>query len=216
MNVAPHKILRCHRGWQPSPSAQSNWRFPNRNERLAQLGNAAVVGLPIDQIGQMLTSAVAAHLGPGVFGLARILFAGNTREDSPTFGFAEPGQAVGHGVEFQVYLNAERGVGGRRLFWEISDLKPRATAPFGLDLVPRHHGHPSDHAFLAIEAIGVTERLHGGRLQRVVDRVLGSTASLQCPADPFTHLRPHVVPVQRRISSCVEISCYRVPVGALR
>lgn len=210
MIVAPHKILR-RRGW-----SAGRRRSQTGDSQPTSDANSEVVGLPTDQIGQMLSSAIPAHLGARVFGRVGIRFADNSRQDGPTFRFAELGQAVGHRVEFEVDLDAERGVGGRSLYREISDLKPRSTAPFGLDLIPGNYGHPSDHAFVAIEAIGVTERLHGGRLQRVVDRVFGSTASLQCAADPFTQLRPHVVPVQRRISSCADISCYRVPVGALR
>lgn len=172
--------------------------------------------LPIDEIGQMLTSAVAAHLGPGVFGLAGFRHTGNTRKDSPTFGVAQPGQAIGDSVKLQANLDSDRGVGVRRLFGEVSDLEPCATSPFSLDLVPGHHGHPSNHALRAIKAIGMAKRLHCGRLERVVDRVLGSTPSLQCSADPLAHLGPYGVPVQRRISVCLAISRYRGPARALR
>jgi hypothetical protein len=217
MNAALANAGRCRGGWPVGRRCYAVGDPPPATERTdAPESGSAAIGGPIDQIGQVLTSAVAAHLGLGWLWRMRTLLTGNARKNGLSFGLAEPRQAVGHRVELQVHLDAGGRVCSRRTFREISDLKPCPSPPLSLHFVPSDHGHPPNHALSAVEAIGPAERLHGGRLESVIDRVLGSAASLQCPANPLTYSRPLILPVQRGILIWIEISCYRRPAGALR
>ncbi len=146
----------------------------------------------------------------------RTLLAGHARKDGLSFGIAELRQPARHRVELQVNLDVSSRVCNGWTFGGISDLKSCPASPLSLHFVPSHHGHPTDHALSAVESIDTAERFHGRRLQSVIDRVLGSTSSFQRPANPLTHLRPRIIPVQREISILIEISCYRRPAGALR
>jgi hypothetical protein len=217
VNAALANAGRCRDGWQIGRWCYAVVDPPPAAEPTAPPeAGSATIGGPIDQIGQVLTGAVAAHLGLGWLWRMRTLFTGNAREDGLPFGLAEPRQAVGHRVEFQVNLDAGRRVCSGRTFGEISDLKPCPTPPLSLHFVPSDHGHPPNHALSAVEAVGPAERLHGGRLESVIDRVRRSAASFQCPANPLTYFRPLIRPVQRGIVIWIEISCYRRPAGALR
>ena len=207
----------------PARSAQKRRRCPCGRGRvqaassaLPGTANSRAVVLPIDELDQVSPSAVAPHLGAGVIGKASIGFLGHPRKDGPALGVAQLGQAVDHRVELHLSFDADRGVSDRHWFGQISDLEPRTTAPFSLDLVPGHHRDPAEKAFRRIEAVRVAQRLHGGRLQGVVDRVLGRTSALECSADPLADLGPGGVPVQRQIAVRTEIVCYRGAACALR
>ena len=207
----------------PARSAQKRRRCPCGRGRVQaaisarpRTANSRAVVLPIDELDQVSPSAVAAHLERRVIGRAGILFPGNTRKDGLALGVAQLGQAVDHRVELQANFDADGGIGGRHLFGQISDLEPRATTPFSLDLVPGHHCDPSEQPLGRVEAVGMTDRLQRRRLERVVDRVLGRTPTLECSADPLAHLRPDGMPVQRRISNYSRVSCYRGAACALR